>query len=94
MKDVTGQEVDPWGRNVGFFTTPETPQAHRDWVYELIARGTKNPEFMKTRGAIPGNKIVTLNHDQYQAVAQAAYDIALPLLDGLGQLDPSVKANQ
>jgi tripartite-type tricarboxylate transporter receptor subunit TctC len=92
MRDVTGQEVDPWGRNVGLFTTPETPVEHREWLYRLFKLATEQDSFKQARGAIPGNQVVALNHDEFQAVAQQAYDIALPLLDKLGQLDPSVKS--
>jgi tripartite-type tricarboxylate transporter receptor subunit TctC len=91
VQDITGQEEDPWGRNVGFYTTPETPDLHRDWLFELMKAATESEGFIADRTAIPGLKVVAVPHDEFEALAQSAYDIAYPLLEEQGLLDPSVQ---
>jgi tripartite-type tricarboxylate transporter receptor subunit TctC len=91
MKEITGQEVDPWGRTSGFFVTEETPDEHRDWLFEAMRCVTEDPEFIESRESIAGNKVVALNHDEYFEVAGAGYTAAFPILDAQGLRHPTVE---
>ena len=79
-----GFASDPWGTKRGLAVTAEVPEEHRKWLEDLFTAATADPEFIKTRGVIPGIQLQTLNGQETRELLQGAYDIALPIMQRLG----------
>lgn len=92
MKELTGQEFDPWGRTTGFYVDEETPDENRDWLADAMQCVSEDEEFIEARGTIAGNTVVALGHEEFSDIAIAGYTAAFPILEDRGLVDPSVEA--
>lgn len=87
---VVGIENDPWGSNRALIAATSVPEENRLWLEALMLAVAEDPEFQDLRTSIPGVGLVTLNKAEALDLQQSAYDLAFEILDGLGQIHPSV----
>ena len=82
--EAAGIEDDPWGVTRGWAVTPQTPDDHREWLFELFKKASEDEDFKKARLALPGTTLFTLDHDEARARAEAALEYAEPILREAG----------
>jgi tripartite-type tricarboxylate transporter receptor subunit TctC len=79
-----GMAGEPWAQNRGFAVNKDVPDQHRDWLFELFRAGTETEEFKAARQRLPGNVLVTMNHDEALDLAKKALEISEPVIRKLG----------
>lgn len=88
---VLGNEgPDPWASQRGLTVLGDTPDAHIEWLTELLGAVTEDEEYIEARSNIPGARIEALNREESQARFDAFWDAAYALLEESGELDPGV----
>jgi tripartite-type tricarboxylate transporter receptor subunit TctC len=79
-----GLPDEPWVSYRGFTVAPETPQAHRDWLFELFKKASEQSAPKERVANLPGAQITVLNHDETKAVIENALKFAEPIVRDLG----------
>ncbi len=79
-----GMEQDFWGATRGIIVTGETPDAHREWLFELWKRATESDAFRESRGNIPGLSMEILNHEEMTELSQNAAEETEEIVRELG----------
>lgn len=82
--ESVGIADDPWGQTRGIAVAPSVPEENRAWLEELLTRAAENPDFIAKREQIPGLQHRILDGPETIAIAQAAYDVTLPIMRELG----------
>lgn len=82
--EAAGIADDPWGVTRGWAVTKETPDDHRQWLFELFKKASEDEDFKQARLSLAGTTLFTLNHDEARARAEAALDYAEPILKEAG----------
>ena len=79
-----GLEGDPWGQTRGVAVSPSVSEEHRAWLQELYTRAAADPEYVAKREQVPGLAVIVRDGEETLALAQTAYDEALPIMQELG----------
>ena len=79
-----GLKDEPWVSYRGFIVTPETPQAHVDWLFELFRAASQEPEPQERVAALPGADVITLNAQELDKIMKDALEYAEPIVRDLG----------
>lgn len=83
--EAAGIEDDPWGVTRGWAVTKETPDDHRQWLFELFKKASEDEDFKQARLQLAGTTLFVMNHDEARARAEAALEYAEPILKEAGQ---------
>lgn len=82
-----GLPDEPWGSQRGFMVAPETPQAHKDWLFELFRAGAEQPEMQERVDKLPGSELVTLTPDEIRTMMEDGLAFSEPIIRDLGLLN-------
>lgn len=74
----------PWGATRGISVTRQTPDAHRDWLFELYRTAAENENFVEARSAIPGTTQEILDHDAMMELSRNAMEVGDEVVRRLG----------
>jgi tripartite-type tricarboxylate transporter receptor subunit TctC len=75
---------EPWGSQRGWMVAPETPQDHRDWLFELFRAATEQPPLQQRLDGLPGSELVTLGPDEIRTMMEDALVFSEPVIRELG----------
>lgn len=81
-----GLPDEPWGSQRGFMVAPETPQAHKEWLFELFRAGSEQPPMQERIDNLPGSEIVTLGPDEIRTMMEDGLEFSEPIIRDLGLL--------
>jgi tripartite-type tricarboxylate transporter receptor subunit TctC len=79
-----GLPDEPWGSQRGWMVAPETPQAHKDWLFELFRAGSEQPQMQERLDALPGSELVTLEPDEIRKMMEDGLAFSEPIIRDLG----------
>jgi tripartite-type tricarboxylate transporter receptor subunit TctC len=94
VASVIGLDDDPFAAGRSLAVPEAVSDEHRDWLADLFAAITSDPEFVEARSSIPGMTPAFVGHDEVEARQLAGLRIARDLMESTGEMDPSVDPDQ
>lgn len=79
-----GLPDEPWGSTRGFVASPEIPELHKEWLFELIRAASEQPVYAERLAQLPGSFAILLDGDEARTAIANAVDFAEPIIRELG----------
>lgn len=79
-----GLPDEPWGSLRGFVGSPELPELHKAWLFELIKAASEQDVYKDRLAQLPGSQAVTVDGDEAETAIRDALKFAEPIIRELG----------
>lgn len=76
---------DPlWSIDLSLLAASETPEQHREWLFELFSAAAEDPEYVSQREQLPGVSVSVLDHDGAMEIVDRFLAEIEPIIRELG----------
>lgn len=79
-----GLPDEPWGSLRGLIGSPDLPELHKAWLFELIKAASEQDVYKKRLAQLPGSLPVTVDGKEARIAIKNAVDFAEPIIRDLG----------
>lgn len=75
---------EPWSSLRGFWVHPDTPDLHREWLYELFRAASEADVYQERIANTPGGTAVTFGREESRDIILSYNSLAEPIVRDLG----------
>jgi tripartite-type tricarboxylate transporter receptor subunit TctC len=75
---------DPFSQTRTIATSPDVPDAHRDWLYTLYSTAAQDPDYIARREQVTALEVIDLDPAESMALAESGLEISIQIFKDLG----------
>ncbi|WP_185020839.1 Bug family tripartite tricarboxylate transporter substrate binding protein [Histidinibacterium lentulum] len=75
---------DPFSQTRTIATSPDVPDAHRDWLYQLFSTAAQDPDYVARREQVTALEVIDLDPAESMALAEFGLETSIQIFKDLG----------
>ena len=75
---------DPFSQTRTIATSPDVPDAHRDWLYTLFSTAAKDPDYVARRQQVTALEVIDLDPQESLDLAESGLEVSIQIFKDLG----------